>query len=174
MSARETGTATAGADTAPQARPPGRIDGLPESIRPREREDHGSGRMRLIETTLLVLAGVLLLVATINDLSRQADVNHRLNADIATWRAYTGHGYHNLDISQELLGQSTRREVVCGNTSPGAPKTRTQVCLMIGGPTAAGRRRVLGGWYTAPMAEDARASRYGCFGAAVDEGLCPR
>jgi hypothetical protein len=129
--------------------------------------------MRLIETTLLVLAAVLLAVATINDVARQTHVNHRLIADLRTWREYTGHAYHNLSIEQELLGASSQREVVCGNTSPGAPKARTQLCLAIWGPTLHGRRTVHGGWYLPPKAEDVRADRYGCFGPA-SEGKCPR
>jgi hypothetical protein len=147
---------------------------LPPWLRPRASELPGSGRMRLIETTLLVLAAVLLAVATINDVARQSNVNHRLIADLRTWRELTGHGYHNLSIEQELLGPtSSQREVVCGNTSPGAPKARTQLCLEIWGPIVAGRRTIHGGWYLPPKSEDVRAARYGCFGAAA-EGKCPR
>jgi hypothetical protein len=146
---------------------------LPGWLRPREAELPGSGRTRLIETTLLVLVGILLAVATVNDVGRQAGVNHRLIADLRTWREYTGHGYHNLAIEQELLGKSTQREVVCGNTSPGAPKARTQLCLAIWGPVVGGRRAVHGGWYLPPKAEDVRAKRYGCFGPA-SQGKCPR
>lgn len=130
-------------------------------------------RVRLVETTLLVLFGVLLAVATVNDVVRQTGVNDRLIADLKTWRHYTGHDYHNLSISQELLGVSSQREVVCGNTSPGAPKARTQLCLAIWGPVVDGRRTVHGGWYLPPESEDARAERYGCFGPA-SEGKCPR
>jgi hypothetical protein len=130
--------------------------------------------LRLIETTLLVLVGVLLAVATVNDVVRQTHVNDRLIADLRTWRAYTGHEYHNLSIEQELLGPtSSRREVICGNTSPGAPKARTQLCLAIWGPVVGGRRTVHGGWYLPAKAEDLRAKRYGCFGPA-SRGICPR
>ena len=69
---------------------------LPAWLRPRAIELPGSGRMRLIETTLLILVGVLLAVATANDVVRQTHVNHRLIADLRTWRSYTGHDYHNL------------------------------------------------------------------------------
>jgi hypothetical protein len=146
---------------------------LPTWLRPRSVELTGSGRTRLIETTLLVLVGVLLATATVNDVVRQAGVNHRLIADLRTWRSYTGHAYHNLSIEQELLGPtSSQREVVCGNTSPGAPKARTQLCLAVWGPVVAGRRTVHGGWYLRPKAEDVRAARYGCFGPA-SRGICP-
>jgi len=146
---------------------------LPESLRPRDVEAPGSGSMRLIETTILVLVGVLLAVATINDVSRQANINQRLIADLRTWRTYTGHAYHELSIDQELFGSSSKHEVVCGNTSPGAPKSRTQLCLVIWGPTVSGRRTIHGGWYLPPQSEDARSERYGCFGEGA-EGLCAR
>jgi hypothetical protein len=146
---------------------------LPRWLRPRTAELPGSGRTRLIETTLLVLAGVLLAVASVNDVVRQTHVNQRLIADLRTWRTYTQNDYHNLSASQMLLGEASQREVVCGNTSPGAPKTRTQLCLEIWGPVVDGRRAVHGGWYLPANAEDVRANRYGCFGPAA-QGRCPR
>jgi hypothetical protein len=158
------------ATTSPE---PERWSGLPPRLRPRTVDLPGSGRLRLIETTLLVLLGVLLAVATVNDVARQTGVNHRLIADNATWRAYTGHPYHNLSIEQELFGTGSQHEVVCGNTSPGAPKARIQLCLVVYGPINRGLRAVHGGWYLPPRVEDVRADRYGCFGAA-SRGLCPR
>jgi hypothetical protein len=157
---------------APAAREP--WDRLPGWLRPRSTEDPGLGQMRLIETTVLVLVAVLLSIATVNDLSRQTSVNHRLIADLATWRHYTGHAYHNLSVDQELLGSSSQHEVVCGNTSPGAPKARTQLCLLVWGPIVNGQRTVHGGWYLPPRSEDPRPDRYGCFGEAATAGLCAR
>jgi hypothetical protein len=146
---------------------------MPERARPRASEQPGHGRVWLVESTLLVLAGLLLAVATVNDVGRQVGVSHRLSADIRTWRAFTGHRYHNLDISQELLGgTASQREVVCGNTSPGPPKTRTQLCLAIWGPVEGGVRMVHGGWYLPPGAEDEAHLRYGCFGEGA-KGMCP-
>jgi hypothetical protein len=151
-----------------------RCERLPAWLRPRAIELPGSGRMRLIETTLLVLVGLLLAIATVNDVARQTGVNQRLITDLRTWRHYTGHDYHNLSVDQELLGVSSQREVVCGNTSPGAPKARTQLCLVIWGPVVDGRRTVHGGWYLpANVEEDVRTVRYGCFGPA-SQGMCPR
>jgi cell division protein FtsL len=150
-----------------------RWSGLPAWLRPRRKDLPGSGRLRLIETTLLLLLGVLLAVATVNDVVRQTHVNRRLIADMTTWRAYTGHSYHNLSIEQELFGPGSQHEVVCGNTSPGGPKARTQICLVVYGPVASGRRTVHGGWYLPRKVEDVRADRYGCFGAA-SRGMCPR
>ena len=152
---------------------PGLRGRLPPWLRPRDRERPGGGRTRLVETTLLVLAGLLLGLATVNDVRRQTHTNHRLVADLRTWRAYTGHNYPELSIEQDFRGFTTK-EVVCGNTSPGEPATRVQVCLEITGPVIGGRRAVRGGWYLPPKAEDLRASRYACFGSAKRADRCPR
>jgi hypothetical protein len=150
----------------------GRWQWLPASLRPRA-DDAGGGRdRRLIEATILVLIGVLLTVATVRDVVRQTSVNHRLVADLATWRAYTGHNYHNLTTEQDLKGHTTR-EVVCGNTSPGAPKAHIQLCLVMTGPVVHGRRAARGGYYLPPrLVFDVRSARYGCFGTALGEDLC--
>jgi hypothetical protein len=130
-------------------------------------------RVRLIETTLLVLIGVLLAVATVNDVVRQTHVNDRLITDLRTWRTRTGHDYHNLTIERTVFGEQNTTDVVCGNTSPGAPKSRIQICLVIGGPVLDGRRTVRGGWYLPAYAEeDLPKIRYGCFGPA-SAGRCP-
>ena len=91
-------------------------------------------QLRLIETTLLVLVGLLLALATVNDLVRQTHVNDRLIADLSTWRHYTGHDYRELSPDQKLLGEASKREVVCGNTQPGPQYARPQICLEIWGP----------------------------------------
>jgi hypothetical protein len=126
-----------------------------------------------VETTLLVLAALLLALATVNDVRRQTHTNHRLVTDLRTWRAYTGHPYPELSIEQDFRGFTTK-EVVCGNTSPGEPAARVQVCLEIAGPVIGGRRAVRGGWYLPPKAEDLFASRYACFGSAKRARRCPR
>jgi hypothetical protein len=127
---------------------------------------------RLVETTLLVLVGVLLAIGTVNDVSRQAGVNHRLIADLATWRAVSGRHYHNLSVSQDQTTHTTR-DVVCGNVSPGAPKERTQLCFVMTGPVVHGRRAARGGYYLPPrLIFDTPSKRYACFGAAVEEELC--
>jgi hypothetical protein len=144
---------------------------LPAWLRPREVEMPGLGTMRLVETTVLLLVGLLLAIATIDDVVLQTHVNHRLVADLRTWREYTGHNYKNLSIEQDLYGHSTR-DVICGNTTPGPPKERTQLCLAMTGPVVGGRRTVSSGWYLPPKSEDLRGKRYGCFGLAKGEGLC--
>jgi hypothetical protein len=146
---------------------------LPAPLRPRSEEGSGSGQLRLVETTLLLLAALLLAIATVNDVARQAGVNHRLAADLHTWRAYTRHDYRNLTVAQDIYGHTTR-EIVCGNTTPGGPKERVQLCLVMTGPVVHGLRSVRSGWYLPPKAEDVRSLRYRCFGRAREEGLCPR
>ena len=146
---------------------------LPRWLRPRQVELPGMGRVRLIETTLLLLGALLLLIATTNDLAREVKINKRLIVDTRMWRSYTGHDYANLTTEEQIFGETVHRDVVCGNTSPGPPQTRTQLCLAIGGPVIDGRRTIEGGWYLPAYAEDERAERYGCFGT-VTEGLCPR
>jgi hypothetical protein len=142
-------------------------------LRPREREQPGSGQTRLVETTLLVLVGLFLLIATVNDLVRQTHVNHRLVADLRTWRQYSGHEYKNVSVEQDLYGHTTR-DIACGNVSPGAPKARTQLCVVLTGPVRAGRRAAHGGFYLPPKVDDVRRYRYGCYGSATRDGLCPR
>jgi hypothetical protein len=154
----------------------GEIDGgrwkfLPEWLQPRDRELEGTGRRRLVEVTLLILAGLLLAVATVNDLIEQTHVNHRLIADLRTWRQYTGHDYKNISTEQDLYGHTTR-DVVCGNTTPGPPKERVQLCLLMTGPVLDGRRAVHGGWYLRPKVEDVPIYRYGCFGTATPTRFC--
>jgi hypothetical protein len=145
---------------------------LPAWLRPRDEELRGDGRTRLIETTLLVLVGLLLAIATVNDVVRQTHVNHRLVADLRTWREYTGHAYKNLSVEQDLFGHTTR-DIVCGNVTPGPPKARTQLCLALTGPVSAGRRAALGGFYLPPKVDDVRHDRYACYGSAKAAGLCP-
>jgi hypothetical protein len=148
-------------------------EGLPGRLRPREREEPGAGQTRLVETTLLVLIGLFLAIATVNDLVRQTHVNHRLVADLRTWRQYTGHDYKNVSVEQDLYGHTTR-DIACGNVSPGAPKARTQLCLVLTGPERSGRRAARGGFYLPPKVDDVRSYRYGCYGSATAAGLCPR
>jgi hypothetical protein len=154
--------------TPPQSGLAGR---LPEWARPRESERRGLGSLRLAETTILILLGLFLAVATVADVVKQTHVNHRLVADLRTWRAVTGHDYHTLGTEQDVKGHTTR-DTVCGNVSPGGPRERAQVCLILVGPTVAGRREVSGGYYLPAKTEDGRRGRYSCFGAAALTGLC--
>jgi hypothetical protein len=146
---------------------------LPERLRARTVELPGLGTMRLVESTLLLLAGLLLAVATVNDVVLQTHVNHRIVADLRTWREYTGHDYKNVSTEQDIYGHTTR-DIVCGNTTPGPPKERVQICLVATGPVVDGRRAIHGGWYLPPRTDDLIAYRYGCYGSATTDGLCSR
>ncbi len=77
---------------------------------------------------------------------QQTHVNHRLVADLHTWRLATGHDYHNLSVEQDVKAHTTR-DTVCGNVSPGGPKERTQVCLVLVGPGSREAGQVSGGYY---------------------------
>jgi hypothetical protein len=144
---------------------------LPEWARPRESEGRGMGSLRLAETTILILVGVFLAVATLHDVVQQTHVNHRLNTDLLTWRTVTGHDYHNISSEQDEKGHTTR-DVACGNVSPGGPRERTQLCLMLDGATIHGLRSISGGYYLPPYALNDPVNRYACFGVAAEAGLC--
>jgi hypothetical protein len=144
---------------------------LPGWARPLEHERSGRGELRLIETTILVLAGILLAVASVNDVVLQTHTNHRLIADERTWRELTGHDYKNIAAEQDVK-HFTTRDVVCGNTSAGAPESVPRVCLIVTGAVRHGRRAVHGGYYLPAYVQDLSRNRYGCFGTAVSERLC--
>jgi hypothetical protein len=144
---------------------------LPEWARPRDSERRGLGSLRLAETTILILLGLFLTVATVNDVVQQTHVNHRFVADLRTWRSVTGHDYHNVRTESDQKGHTTR-DVVCGNVSPGAPGERVQVCLALVGPVVSGTRSVSGGYYLPAKSIDIRRNRYACFGAPEQAGLC--
>jgi hypothetical protein len=131
----------------------------------------GGAQLWLLESVVLVVVALLLATATGNDLARQIRTNHRLNADLSTWRQYTHRDFHTLSVSQDVSGLTTN-EVVCGNTTPGAPKERVQLCLLVKGPVRDARRNVTGGWYLPAHVEDLHRYRYACFGTTVQEGRC--
>lgn len=151
--------------------PPDRRRRLPEWLRPREDERRGRGDLRRLESTLLVLAFLLLASATVYDVVRQVHVNERLTVDLRTWRTITGNDLKNISIEQDLVRYTTR-DVLCGNVGAGPPGTQPQVCLIVTGPTVRGTRAVHGGFYLPPYFQDKRVNRYACWGTAVREGLC--
>src|SRR6202034_4888561 len=117
---------------------------LPEWARPLNEERQGLGSRRLAEDTILILIGVFLAHGTVNDVLLQTHVNHRLSADLLTWRTLTGHDYINLDTEQHIKTHTTR-DTVCGNVSPGAPGARAQLCLAMTGPVVSGMGASRGG-----------------------------
>ncbi|HEY1449334.1 MAG TPA: hypothetical protein VGF47_00170 [Solirubrobacteraceae bacterium] len=152
---------------------PGGWQWLPPALRPLDREAPGSGRLWRVETIVLLLVGVLLTVAIVNDVVLGTHTNHRLVADLRTWRSYTQHDYKNVSTEQDI-DHHTTTDVVCGNTVPGPPKERVQICLQMTGPVVHGERRARGGWYLPPKAEDLHHYRYGCFGTTKVQRACPQ
>jgi hypothetical protein len=147
---------------------------LPERLRPRERElpsPPARGDLRRVESILLVIAFLVLAAAVVNDVVLQTHVNYRITADLRTWRRLTGHDYHNISAEQDLKGHTTR-DVLCGNTSPGAPGALPQICLIMTGPVVHGLRTAHGGFYLPPYDSDKYAHRYACFGSAARARLC--
>lgn len=124
-----------------------------------------------LEIAVLVLVGLVLLVATANDLALQAHTNHRLVKDLATWRAATGLHWKNLGIERDVA-RFTSKDTICGNVATGPPDERAQVCLTMVGPAIHGRRYVTGGYYLPPVVLDEQANRYSCFGEAAREHIC--
>lgn len=145
--------------------------GMPEWARPRDSERRGLGSLRLAETTILILLGAFLALATVNDVIQQTHVNHRIVADELTWRTATGHDYHEIATEQDVKAHTTR-DVVCGNVSPGGPKEHAQICLVLVGSAQGGLREVSGGYYLPPKSIDIRRLRYACFGAPAKASLC--
>ena len=159
-----------GTPGAPSSRP-SRWERLPELLRPREHELHGRGELRRIESTLLVLAFLLLAVAVVNDVVLSTHTATRITADLRAWRTLTGHDYHNISVEQDLQTHTTR-DILCGNTSPGPPGALPQICLIMTGPILHGTRASHGGFYLPPYSSDKRAHRYACFGSAAKAHLC--
>lgn len=163
---------------------------LRERLGPRSEERRGRGEMRLIETFLLVVVGVVLLVATSHDLYREVGIGDRLAADLKSWERYVRAvydepgkepiKYHNPSVQQDIKTYTTR-DVVCANLWKGKPEGRVMACLIFTGPYHGLYRRAQGGYYVIaagtdehqPLLNEPKYS-YGCFGSAVHEGLCAR
>jgi hypothetical protein len=133
-----------------------------------ERKDARRGRL---EVAVLALVGLVLLVATINDLVLQAHTNHRLVRDLATWRAATGLHWKDLGIERDVA-RFTSTDTICGNVAGGPPDESTQLCLTMVGRVIGGHRYVTGGYYLPPVVLDEPANRYSCFGQAARERIC--
>jgi hypothetical protein len=129
------------------------------------------GELRRIESTLLVLAFLLLAVATVNDVVLSTHTGGRITADLRAWRTLTGHDYHNISVQQDLQTHTTH-DILCGNVAPGPPGALPQICLIMTGPIVHGTRASHGGFYLPPYTPDKRAYRYACFGSAARDRLC--
>ena len=106
----------------------------------------------------------------------QVHVNHRLSADLATWRGSTGHDYRNLAIEQRPTNPDTTREVhLRQHLARGAQVAHAAVPDHDRSDRATGAARCDGGYYLprVPPGRPTRGNRYGCFGAAAERS-CAR
>ncbi len=142
---------------------------LPEWLAPRRADDPaaaGSPLRRSLETLVVVLVGVLLAVATVDDLHRQVGLNERFAVDKRTWRSYTHRNVKLLGITPAIRGNL---DIVCG---PPIVGDTSRLCLMLGGPAHVHERQLLGGFRLAFMRPNRYIYRYGCFGVAASRSLC--
>jgi hypothetical protein len=146
--------------------------GLPAWAAPRnppgDGRDPAGPSLRMIETAILILVGLVLTVAVAWDVVRQTHVNVRTAADRATWRAYAHRDLHNKTLTVRTLLRGTT-DFTCGPPVRGATN---RLCLMMVGPTHVSRRTVAGGYYVPLKRQDRFIVRYGCFGLAASRHLC--
>jgi hypothetical protein len=142
---------------------------LPRWLAPRAEQPTGP-RLWRIETVVLIVVGLLLAVASINDLVLTVHNNRQLVADRNTWRHYTHRDYFNVSAAALTVGQPL--DLSCANATPGPPGERTQICILLKGPIKHGLRPVLGGFRLPARTGDYPSNRYGCYGIALTEHLC--
>jgi hypothetical protein len=148
----------------------GIVGRLPAWLAPREHDSTGR-RVWRVETVALILVGLLLAVAAINDIFWSVNSSAQFVADQSTWRHYTGRDYYNVSAGALVVGRSP--DISCANSTPGPPGERTQICLLIDGAIVHGRRSVVGGWRLPARTGDFPAERYDCFGEGATRSLCP-
>lgn len=132
--------------------------------------------LRLIETAILIVAGLVLAVATANDIGRAVHITERIKVDQHSYRVYmhTKGGVttpiRKVSITPAVYG---KRDTAC---SPPIGTAHGSACLMLDGPAAGtGPRRVrtvVGGFRLLPNARNRFGARYACFGLAAQLRLC--
>lgn len=147
-------------------------------LRPRSEERGGRGHAHVIETVVLLIVGLFLAIAVVNDVGRAVPIGERLNADLETWQAIIGAPFHNPIIEQDIIHYTTR-DIVCADTEKRKPFGHPQICLVFTGPVVHHRRTALGGFYLVANGTDVhdpvldvKRNRYACWGTAVSEQLC--
>ena len=113
----------------------------------------------------------MLAVVVINASGFTSGIGGRIPADTATWRRYAHNSHAAVSVTTLQIPQT--RDVACGNTRPGPTGSVPRLCLMIVGSTAGRVRSVIGGWKLPVGAPDVPAYRHDCFGATIEQGLCP-
>ncbi|HEX2702317.1 MAG TPA: hypothetical protein VHM72_02660 [Solirubrobacteraceae bacterium] len=144
---------------------------LPAWLAPRA-EDSPKRRLWRVETIALIIVGLVLAVAAINDVFYSVHASARLVADQNTWRHYTHRDYFNVSAGPLVVGMS--EDLSCANATPAPPGERTQICILLDGPVVNGLRSVVGGWRLPARTGDFPAARYDCYGAGAAKALCPK
>lgn len=144
---------------------------LPQRLQPRDVEPESRKRRR-VESVILLIIALLIAVAAIYDVTRQASINTRLTADIETWREITGH-WHFKDISIEQDEKHfTKHDVACANIAFARPGHEIQICFVFVGPIIDGRRATHTGFFLLPYKSDLPKYRYDCFGTPMKRFPC--
>ena len=143
-----------------------RFDRLPPVLRPRDRDDGGGPLRRSIELTVLIVIGLVLALATVNDTVSQVHIEERLAADKTTWHDYTHNAKVKIGLTQ---GVATTADIGCAPPSPGAGY---RLCLVMSGPSRNGVRTVAGGYRLPLTGDDLYRHRYGCFGLPLEQAIC--
>jgi hypothetical protein len=114
--------------------------------------------------------GVVLLTAVIYDLSYDVGNDHRMAADVATWRLFVGQKPDKIWAKPVVLGHT--EDVSCGSVALGPSTQETQVCLLFVGPVRNGLRPIAAAWQLPWGAADHSYLRFACLGPAAS-GWCP-
>jgi hypothetical protein len=124
----------------------------------------------MYETFVLVVVAVVLLVAVLYDVSYDVGNDHRMAADVATWRQFVGQKPDTIWAHPVVLGHT--EDVSCGTVALGPSTQETQVCLLFVGPVRNGLRTIAAGWQLPWGDADHSYYRFSCFGPAAS-GWCP-
>jgi hypothetical protein len=121
-----------------------------------------------IETVVLVVIGLLLTAAVVNDVVRQLGIDARKKVDMRTFAHYVpGTPPKHIEVT---AGQRGLPDVTCGRPVVHAD---VRVCLIMIGSSHVLYRDVVGS-YTLPfLHSDRRRYRFACAGYAVTHHLCP-
>lgn len=141
---------------------------LPTGLRPRDHDSDGGGGpvRRAAELAVLVVIGLLLAAASLNDLVHQTRVVERIAVDKTTWIAYTHHTVRRLFVTP---GVGSTTDTAC---APPAQDAAYRLCLVLTGPSGGPRRTVSGGFRLPSTGDNRYGRRYACFGSARAERLC--
>jgi hypothetical protein len=135
---------------------------------PAPTEGEGGHRAWRIETLVLVVIGLLLTAAVVNDVVRQLGIDARKKVDMRTFAHYVpGTPPKHIEVA---AGQRGLPDITCGRPVIYA---NVRVCLIMIGSSHVLYRDVVGR-YTLPfLHSDRRRYRFACAGYAVTHHLCP-